>query len=292
MKYLDPKNDLIFKRVFGENPNITISFLNSLLPLKAGNEIVEIEYLPTELVPESTMVVKNSIVDVRCKDKHGRQFIVEMQMIWTDSFKSRVLFNASKAYIRQLYKGSEYKGLQTVYALSIVNEDFELGMEEWYHHYSMIHQKDPNRRIEGIQMIFIELPKFNSKNYNDKKLTILWLRYLSEINKLITMLDQKMSLPEEILQAIELTKESYYTPQELAAYDRYWDTISTEKSLIADAENRGRHEGREEGREEGKEEGRIEGAIIAAKKLKDLGVLTFAQIANVTGLSESEIEVL
>ena len=102
------------------------------------------------------------------------------------------------------------------------------------------------------------------------------------------MLDQKMSLPEEILQAIELTKESYFTPLELAEYDRYWDAISTEKSLIADAENRGRNEGREEG----KEEGRIEGAIIAAKKLKDLGVLTFAQIANVTGLSESEIEVL
>ena len=110
------------------------------------------------------------------------------------------------------------------------------------------------------------------------------------------MLDQKMSLPEEILQAIELTKESYFTPQELAAYDRYWDAISTEKSLIADAENRGRHEGREEGREEGKEEGKIEGenlkVISAAKKLKDLGVLTFAQIAEVTGLSENDIEAL
>lgn len=42
-----------------------------------------------------------------------------MQMLWTYSFKSRVLFNASKDYIRQLDKGTEYKGLQPVYGLSV-----------------------------------------------------------------------------------------------------------------------------------------------------------------------------
>ena len=49
-----------------------------------------------------TPLKKNSIVDVRCRDQKGRQFIVEMQMIWTSEFKQRVLFNASKAYVRQL----------------------------------------------------------------------------------------------------------------------------------------------------------------------------------------------
>ena len=46
--------------------------------------------------------MKNSIVDVRCVDREGRQFLVEMQVLWTDAFKSRVLFNASKAYVKQI----------------------------------------------------------------------------------------------------------------------------------------------------------------------------------------------
>jgi len=125
MNYLDPKNDLVFKRVFGEHPHILRSFLNSLLPLDVHQEIISLQYLPVELVPELPSILKNTLVDVRCTDNYGRQFIVEMQMLWTDSFTNRVLFNASKAYIKQLDKGIEYKGLQPVYALSIVNEIFD-----------------------------------------------------------------------------------------------------------------------------------------------------------------------
>lgn len=42
------------------------------------------------MVPENPLR-KNSIVDVRCKHKSGRPFIVEMQMIWSSEFKQRVL---------------------------------------------------------------------------------------------------------------------------------------------------------------------------------------------------------
>lgn len=78
MRYLDPKNDLTFKKVFGQHPHLLISFLNALLPLDAV--ILSVEYLPHELVPEIP-VLKYSIVDVRCTDQNGRQFIVEMQML-------------------------------------------------------------------------------------------------------------------------------------------------------------------------------------------------------------------
>ena len=50
-KYLDPKADLTFKKVFGEHKELLISFLNALLPLQPGKEIVSVEYLPAELVP-------------------------------------------------------------------------------------------------------------------------------------------------------------------------------------------------------------------------------------------------
>ena len=72
MKYLDPKADLTFKRVFGEHPDLVMSKLNAMLHKTVGQENTDIEYLPAEIVPDNPLR-KNSIVDVRCKDKFGRQ---------------------------------------------------------------------------------------------------------------------------------------------------------------------------------------------------------------------------
>ena len=52
MKYLDPKADLTFKKIFGNHPKRLISLLNALLPLSEEEQIHEIKYLPTELVPQ------------------------------------------------------------------------------------------------------------------------------------------------------------------------------------------------------------------------------------------------
>jgi predicted transposase/invertase (TIGR01784 family) len=268
MRYLDPKNDLIFKRVFGEHPNIIKSFLNAMLPLD-GRVITSLEYLPAELVPDLPTTIKNSAVDVRCIDNSGRQFLVEMQMLWTESFKSRVLFNASKAYIRQLHKGMEYKGLQPVYALSIVNEVFEKEMPQWYHHYSIVHIEDASKTIEGLQLIFVELPKLRVKNITEKKLSILWMRYLYELENFTEMISEDLLTVPEIAQAIELTKESSYTKAELEAYDKYWDSISTEKTFIADAEAKGE----EIGMIKGEEIGMIKGEEIGMIKGEEIGMI-------------------
>ena len=122
--YLDPKNDLTFKKVFGEHKHLCISLINSLLKFKGNEQIKEIEYETTELIPELN-ILKDSFVDVRCKDKEGREFIVEMQFYWSASFKSRVLFNASKAYVKQLGSGKNYNLLCPVYSLNLVNDIFE-----------------------------------------------------------------------------------------------------------------------------------------------------------------------
>ena len=138
MRYLNPKADLTFKKVFGEHPDLVRSLLNALLPFeKPEDEIEEIEYLVPELVPE-TPLKKNSIVDVRCRDKVGRQFIVEMQMLWSSAFMQRVLFNASKAYVRQLGSNIKYELLQPVYSLSLVNDIFAPDLKEYYHDYRIV----------------------------------------------------------------------------------------------------------------------------------------------------------
>jgi predicted transposase/invertase (TIGR01784 family) len=275
MRYLDPKNDLVFKKVFGGHAHILISFLNALLPLAHDEEVISIEYLPAEMVPDIP-IIKNSIVDVRCVDNKGRQFIVEMQMLWTDSFKSRVLFNASKAYVKQLDKNKEYKGLKPVYALSLVNEIFDDNPTQYYHHYKLVHTQEPNKTIDGLQLVFVELPKIRTKSIPEKKLMVLWLRYMSEIDSGKEIIDntllQDLNSVPEIAEALELAKESAYTKAELEAYDRYWDSIRTEKTIVADSESRGH------------DLAKVDFILRAFERGLDT-----AMIASITAVSESEV---
>ena len=74
-RYLDPKADVVIKKIFGDHPHILISFLNAVLPLSSEQAIVELASLPSEQVP-SIPEFKRTIADVTCKDKHGRVFIV------------------------------------------------------------------------------------------------------------------------------------------------------------------------------------------------------------------------
>ena len=246
MRYLDPKNDLTFRKVFGEHPRLLKSFLNAMLPLSVP--IRDLEYLPAELVPEVPLL-KFSIVDVRCVDEQGRQFIVEMQMLWTDSFKTRVLFNASKAYVRQLDKGNEYRELQPVYALRLVNQVFEHDMEQLYHHYKIVHLANSNKVLKGLEFVFVEIPKFKPANYNEKRLQVLWLRYLSEIRNATETISPELFEVQEIREAIELLQESAYSKSEMATYDKYWDSISVERTLLSDSYAEGKIEGKIEGME-------------------------------------------
>ena len=300
MRYLDPKNDLTFKKVFGQHPHLLMSFLNALLPLSESQTIVELSYLPAELVPDVPLM-KHSIVDVRCTDQLGRQFIVEMQMLWTDSFKSRVLFNASKAYVQQLDKGREYKGLQPVYALSLVNELFELQMAEFYHHYALVHQQHPTKRLEGLELIFVELPKFRADNWLGKRMAVLWLRYLTEIRDGSEQVSEELLAEPALREAVAYLQESAFTRPELETYNKYWDSVSSERTLLHAARAEGLAEGLAEGIEQGIEQGReVERQLQeqkrlrekhhTARQLKALGVLSPTQIAAVTGLTVMEIE--
>lgn len=45
MRYLDPKADLTFKKIFGEHKDLLISLLNALLPLADDEQIESVEYL-------------------------------------------------------------------------------------------------------------------------------------------------------------------------------------------------------------------------------------------------------
>ncbi len=54
MKYLDPRADPTFYRVFGKHP----SLLNALLPFDDDHQIKSLEYLPYDSFPVTGLSVK------------------------------------------------------------------------------------------------------------------------------------------------------------------------------------------------------------------------------------------
>ena len=276
-KYLDPKADLTFKKIFGEHPDLVMSLLNALLPFSEAQKITEIEYLPAELTPDNPMR-KNCIVDVRCKATDGRQFIVEMQMEWTTAFKQRVLFNASKAYVRQLKKSKKYHLLQPVYSLSLVNDVFENDIEDFYHYYRLVHEEHTEKIIDGLHLVFVELPKFKPHTISEKKMQVLWLRFLTEIGEDTKEVPEELIENAEVKQAIEIVEESAYTDEELAQYDKFWDAIRVEQAFVDEAEIRYGLGIRKE-------------KADTARRMKAKGY-DVKDIAEITGLTAKEIEAL
>ena len=321
-KYLDPKADITFKKVFGEHPDLLKSLLNALLPLEPGHEIDSLEYLPAELIPR-TPLTKFSIVDVRCKDNYGRQFIVEMQMEWNSEFTHRVLYNASKTYVMQLDAGMHYDSIQPVYSLNLINDIYEKDDDNFYHHYQMTEKNNPHHVIEGIHLLFFELPKFKPQTITEKKMQVLWLRFLTEINGGTKQAPAELLENAEVNKALTIVEESAFSDVELDLYDRFIDAIrweltkkrsyarnlekAKEQALaegLAEGRAKGMAEGREEGREEGLAEGRAEGLAEGreeglaegreeekreiARNLKKNG-LSADVIAKCTGLTLEEI---
>ncbi|AAS14247.1 conserved hypothetical protein [Wolbachia endosymbiont of Drosophila melanogaster] len=109
-KFLDPKLDLTFKKIFGteKNKNILIHFLNDILGFTEINTIQEVEFLST-IQDAEIASKKQSIVDVLCRDENGVQVIVEM--VRPESLRSYCL------------KGEEFIQKETERILKLIEPD-------------------------------------------------------------------------------------------------------------------------------------------------------------------------
>lgn len=227
---LTPLADPVFKKIFGEYANLLIDLINALLDLK--HPVVSIEYLQTELVPE-LILEKNTIVDVRCTDSMKRNFIVEMQITHVPNFYERVLLNAAKVYSSQLKKGDNFKDIQPVYAINIIDDITERESEGWIHHYSLRHQTLQNRSLDGITLIFLELAKCRKRvNFNMNDPRDRWIKYFIEPEYFFTMDKLELEKIPNLKQAVELLDTSHYTPEQLRGYDQYLDSIRVHNAFV------------------------------------------------------------
>ena len=163
-KFLDPKNDFCFKRIFGTEKHcgILIHFINDVLGFSGDTAIHEVRFLKTTQDPEIASK-KQSLVDVLCRDEQGREYIIEMQVARTAGFEKRAQYYAAKAYSRQLESSEKYHMLKAVIFIAIT--DFEMFPEKagYYSTHIVLDNSTYSHDLKDFSFTFLELPKFNKR---------------------------------------------------------------------------------------------------------------------------------
>ena len=138
MRFLDPKTDFAFKKIFGsaESKPILIEFLNALV-YDSQPIVQDLEILDPYQAPQ-LQGVKDTFLDVKAQLADGTMVLIEMQVLNPLDFNKRVLYNVAKAYSLQLQRGQGYSRLRPVIGLTIT--DFVLFPERdrFLSHYQLL----------------------------------------------------------------------------------------------------------------------------------------------------------
>jgi len=179
MRFISPKTDFAFKKIFGseQSHDVLISFLNALL-YNGDRRISQLEILNPYLTPR-IRGVKDTYLDVKAKLDNGTSVIIEMQVLNIEGFEKRILYNAAKAYSIQLGIGQSYSLLNPVIALTIT--DFVMFPEiNQLTSRFILKEKDflIDYPIYDLELVFVELPKFDKAITDLETLADKWLYFL------------------------------------------------------------------------------------------------------------------
>ena len=115
------------------------------------------------------------------------------------------------------------------------------------------------------------------------------------LNTLQSLNEDELIRQQQYLPTTEELEISGFTDAELRAYDKFWDSVSVERTLLDDRYQKGMEEGMEKGRAEGIakgiEEGMSQRSLEIARKMLAKG-LDEASVMDMTGLTAEEIKLL
>ncbi len=274
MQFVDIKNDIAFRKIFGnENKKIIlISFLNAVMKLKGKDVIEDVEILNPYQLP----IIKNlkaSIIDVKAKDKKGKTYIIEMQVAEPDGLDKRLLYYASKEYSQQIESGEQYTELKPVIFIGIFDFKFTSG-EKYLSHHAVCDVEDGERAILDMDFYFIELPKFVKPLKELTEITDKWIFFIKEAENL-TVIPENVD-DEGLKEAYHDANKHSWEKEELNAYDYAAMREQDERGKIELAEKRAEKRADKQAKEE------------VARKMKQKG-LPNQDISDFTGLSVEEI---
>lgn len=217
MKFVDIKNDIAFRKIFGnENKKeILISFLNAVLELPKGRKIENIEIKNPFQMPE-IKALKSSILDVKVTDERNITYIVEMQVEEPDGFDKRVQYYTAKQYASQIEVGEDYPKLNQVIFIGILNFNFFEG-DDYLTKHLIINQKNKKQELKDLEFNFIELPKFDEVKIQMTTLIEKWIYFIKKAPNLDVMPENVTD--EGLRHAYEDAAKHNWSKEDLLAYD-------------------------------------------------------------------------
>jgi predicted transposase/invertase (TIGR01784 family) len=285
-KFLDPKNDIAFKKIFGseKNKDILIHFLNDMLGLTGSQTIQWVEYLSPLQDPEIA-AKKQSIVDVLCRDESGIKFIVEMQVAKTKGFEKRAQYYAAKTYAQQADKGGEYHDLKEVIFIAIANCMLFPDKPGYKSDHIILDKESYHHDLKDFSFTFIELPKFLKTDGSQLDTLVekwcYFFKYASDTQA--SDLETIIGNDQIIKKAYEELDQFYWTKNELALYERERKRVRDEVAILAQKLDDAREEGLKKGLEKGREEGKHALSVVIAPYLLKKG-LSPEEVQKLTGL--------
>ena len=220
--FLDPKNDVAFKKIFGteKNKDILIHFLNDMISFKEKCPVLDVKFIKTSQDPDIA-AQKTSIVDILCTDEKGNQYIVEMQVAKTKGFEKRAQLYASKAYSSQAHVGDKYEDLKEIIFLAIVDYDIFPNKIGYKSDHVLLDKKTYEHDLTDFSFTFISLPKFTKNSEELSNLEERWCYFLKHAEQTSPEDLEKIIEADGILKkAYHELNKFYWSEQELFDYDQ------------------------------------------------------------------------
>lgn len=234
MQFADIKNDIAFRKIFGnENKTeILISFLNAVLKLEGNKKITWVEILNPYQLP-IVLGAKSTILDVKAKDKVGNEYIVEMQVTDKIGFAKRVVYYSAKSYSAQLDVGENYYKLKPIIFIGILNFEF-LDGKNYLSRHLILDAETKEHKLKDLDFNFIELPKFNKTEQELENLVEKWVYFIKNAENLTVI---PAGLEDEGLQSAYTEANRHnWKKEDLEAYEyarmRETDDIAREMLVV------------------------------------------------------------
>lgn len=215
MRFISPKTDFAFKKIFGssDSKEILISFLNALL--YAGESKIQDLEIIDPYSSGTAVGLKDTYLDVKAQLDTHEIVIIEMQVLSVSAFDKRVVYNAAKTYATQLKSGEGYFKLKPVIALTIT--DFIM-FDRHDRVISKYRFKDLEDSIEyrthELELVFVELPKFKKNLDQLEQLADKWIYFVKNAPDL-EIIPEPMQVVPELNKAMNIANRANLAVKDL-----------------------------------------------------------------------------
>ena len=178
---LDPKNDYVFKRIFGHagNEEITKNLLQAIIP----DKIDKIELDSNPITEKDLLDDKVGILDIKAKLNDGNvNCDIEMQVVDQKDIEKRILFYWSKMYIQTIEAGEDYEKLKRCIVILITDYDLETlkKIPEYTTKWKIREEKYHKLVLTNVlELYIISLKKAKNSKENQQKELYNWLEFMN-----------------------------------------------------------------------------------------------------------------